>query len=236
MINFSDTNELAQFNGVKCLVYGEAGTGKTVLAATAPDPFFISAEGGTLSLKRKNLIKIFGQETDGICYNLPAVEIDNLQKLFEVYNWITSSEEAKGFQTVCIDSITEIAELILETERTKHKDARYPYQVLINEMVPLIKSFRDLKGKNIYFTAKQDRFKDEVSGITTYGPGFPGQKLGISIPYLFDEVFRIVKGDKYRYLQTEKDLQYLAKDRSGSLEIQEKPDLTYVFDKITKEV
>lgn len=38
------------FNGVKCIVYGGAGVGKTRLCATAPRPIIISAEEGLLSL------------------------------------------------------------------------------------------------------------------------------------------------------------------------------------------
>ncbi len=235
-IQFTTTQDLAEFNGVKCLVYGEAGSGKTVLAATAPDPFFISAEGGTLSLKRKNLVKIYGEDNSDVTYNLPAVEIHNLGELQEVYKFVRNSDDAKAFQTICIDSITEIAELILNIERNQHKDQRFVYQVLVHQMIPLIKAFRDLKGKNIYFTAKQDRFKDDVTGITTYGPGFPGQRLGMNIPYLFDEVFRLVHAADGRYLQTVPDVQYIAKDRSGSLEKRESPNLHQLFDKIANEI
>ena len=50
-LNFTTTDRAAQLNGVKVLVYGQAGAGKTVLASTAPAPFLISAEGGELSLR-----------------------------------------------------------------------------------------------------------------------------------------------------------------------------------------
>ena len=37
--------------GLKVLVYGHAGAGKTTLAASMPNPIIISAEGGLLSIK-----------------------------------------------------------------------------------------------------------------------------------------------------------------------------------------
>ena len=231
-LKFTTTSDLAELNGIKALIYGESGCGKTVLTATAPDPFFISAEAGALSLKPSNLAKIYGDGNDKIATNIPAVEVASIADLKEAYDWVLNSDDAKGFQTICIDSISEIAEIVLADEQKRHSDKRMPYQMLITEMIPLIKAFRDLKGKNVYFTAKQDRYRDDVTGVTTYGPSFPGQRLGISIPYLFDEMFRLVKGEEYRYLQTESDVQYTAKDRSGSLDAQEKPDLTYVFNKI----
>jgi hypothetical protein len=38
-------------NGIKCLVYGGSGVGKTPLCASAPAPFIISAEAGLRSIK-----------------------------------------------------------------------------------------------------------------------------------------------------------------------------------------
>ena len=39
-------------------------------------------------------------------------------------------------------------------------------------------------------------------------------------------------GSQFRYLQTEPDIQYTAKDRSGKLDLIERPDLTHMFDKV----
>jgi hypothetical protein len=65
----------------------------------------------------------------------------------------------------------------------------------------------------------------------------PGSKLGPKLPYFFDEVFRIginktPQGEQYRFLQTQPDIQYDAKDRSGSLDILEVPFLGSIFNKI----
>ena len=46
--------------GVNILVYGRADCGKTTLCATAPTPFLISIEGGTLSLKDAPLKRALG--------------------------------------------------------------------------------------------------------------------------------------------------------------------------------
>jgi len=82
------------------------------------------------------------------------VEIAGISDLKEAYKWVAQSKEAKEFQTICIDSISEIAEIVLATEQKNHSDKRMPYQTLLSEMIPLIKAFRDLKGKNVYFTGK----------------------------------------------------------------------------------
>ena len=40
---------------VKCLVYSEAGVGKTILNRTAPNNIVLSAESGLLSLQNDNV-------------------------------------------------------------------------------------------------------------------------------------------------------------------------------------
>lgn len=239
-IKLINTAEAAKNNGVKVLVYGRAGMGKTVLCATAPAPFIISAEGGLLSLAENNLRKL---EAAGLVntrgrYNFPGVEIENVQDLVEVYNWVVGSAEAKVYETICLDSLTEIAETVLSNAKAQVKDPRQAYGELIEKMTATTKAFRDLKGKHVYMSAKMELVKDEVIGTTVYMPSMPGAKLGQQLPYLFDEVLLLdlqpKQGDapEYRYFRTQPDYQFTAKDRSGALALIEQPDLGVVFDKI----
>jgi hypothetical protein len=225
-LNFTTTRKAAQLGGVKTLVYSRAGVGKTTLCATAPNPVIISAESGLLALAK---------------YDILAIEIKTVADLLDSYNWITSSNEARNYWTVCIDSVTEIAEVVLTKAKGVYKDPRQAYGELIDEMLKLIKKFRDLKGRHVYISAKEERIKDDATGKLIYGPGMPGQKLGPGLPYYFDEVFHLgigytQEGKTYRYLQTQPDFQYEAKDRSGALDSIERPDLNHVFNKIMEGV
>jgi len=79
---------------------------------------------------------------------------------------------------------------------------------------------------------------DTGAGVMKFGPSMPGKQLGPALPYLFDEVFRLYvgqtqQGQKYRAIQTDEDMQYTAKDRSGVLDAIEPPDLTHIFNKLT---
>ena len=47
----TSSRQAAEFHGIKCLVYGKAGHGKTYAARTAPKPIILSAESGMLSLR-----------------------------------------------------------------------------------------------------------------------------------------------------------------------------------------
>ena len=90
------------------------------------------------------------------------------------------------------------------------------------------------------FTAKQGRVTDEYTGITTYGPMMPGKTNQLNLPFYFDELFclrigQTDKGETYRYLQTQPDVSYTAKDRSGELNAIERPHLGKIFKKIQNE-
>jgi hypothetical protein len=222
------SKELAQIHGVKCLVYGNAGMGKTRLCATAPNPIIISAESGLLSLNRDDLP------------DLPVIEVGALYELNEAYQWATESEEAKQYDTICLDSISEIAEVILSNAKKTNKDPRQAYGDLIEHMMVTIKSFRDLRGKHVYMSCKQQMIKDD-NGNSQYWPLLPGSKLYQELPYLFDEVFCARKGvdqegKPFYYIQTSADIQYTGKDRSGKLDFMEYPDLSHIFNKILNPV
>lgn len=219
-ISIKRTTE-AKANGVKILVYGMAGAGKTTLCATLPQPIILSAEGGLLSISDADL---------------PFIEITSMADLMEAFEWASSSEEAKSYESIALDSISEIAEVVLNYERKQTKDPRQAYGAMQEQMADIIRGFRDLPGRNVYFSAKCEKSQDE-SGRVMYAPSMPGNKTGQSLPYFFDEVLalRIEKdneGNTHRALMCDSDGLWQAKDRSGKLEAWEAPHLGAVIDKI----
>jgi hypothetical protein len=182
----------------------------------------ISAEAGLLSLRD---------------HDIDVVEVESLNDVTNVYHFATQSEEAKKYHWICLDSLTELAEIVLAEEKKESKDGRKAYMVMGDKMTAIIRSFRDLPGKHVYMSSKIERVKDEYAETMLYSPGMPGAKFSSSIPFFFDEVFalRIEKnneGDVTRWLQAASDVQYLAKDRSGALESFEPPNLQLIAQKI----
>lgn len=239
-LRFTTVGEASRIQGVKVLVYGQAGTGKTVLSATAPAPIILSAESGLLSLRKKNLERLYGADNAAICYDAPVIPITTVDDLTDAYNWCANSAEAQQFATVCLDSLSEIGETVLNNAKRQVKDPRQAYGELIEKMETVIRLFRDLPGKHVYMAAKMETIKDEMSGVVKYGPGMPGSKLGTKLPYYFDEVLRLgvnksPQGESYRFLQTQPEIQYEAKDRSGALDPMEAPFLGNIFAKILGE-
>ena len=219
-INLKSTGNLAG-NGVKLLVYGQAGAGKTTLAPTLPNPIVLSAEGGLLSIQDAEL---------------PYIEITTMAELQEAYKWLAESAEAAQFESVAIDSISEIAEVCLNYEKKVNKDPRAAYGAMQEQMADIIRAFRDLPAKHVLMTAKLEKTQDEMGRIL-YAPSMPGNKTGQSLPYFFDEVLalRVEKdadGFAQRALMCDSDGLWLAKDRSGKLEAWEAPDLSMIIAKI----
>ena len=219
-INVKTTGSLSA-NGVKVLCYGAAGAGKTSLIKTLPNPIVLSAEGGLLSI----------QDAD-----LPYIEICDMATLQEAYKWLTESADAKGFQSVALDSISEIAEVVLNAEKKATKDPRQAYGAMQEQMADIIRAFRDISGKNVYMSAKLEKTQDE-QGRILYGPSMPGNKTGQALPYYFDLVLALrvekdAEGNTQRALMCDSDGLWLAKDRSGKLAAWEAPDLGAIIAKI----
>lgn len=222
-LKFSSTSD-AGGNGLKILVYGEAGIGKTFLCSTAPhdETVIISAESGLLTLAH---------------VDIKTVEITSFQDMLDAYTFIVNDPVGQAFKWVCIDSATEIAEQILSHELKNSADPRQAYGELTNSMTDLLKRFRDLPGRNVYISAKAEREKDDATGAMLWQPSMPGRKLGPQIPYLFDIVapLRVVRspdGESHRALLTSPDGQWVAKNRGGFLDQWEEPNLATIHDKI----
>lgn len=210
-------------NGVKSLVYGPPKVGKTRLLATCPSPVILSAEGGLLSLRT---------------YNLPYILIDNMNTFREAYAWAMGAHEARQFQTIGLDSISEIIEQLLTFEKTRTRDPRKAYGEIIEQGLQIIRGFRDMPGRNVVMIAKQEYSKDEASGMMFYQPSFPGQKLGPAVPYYPDEILQYCvfrnpqTGQRVEALRCWADQQNVAGDRSGALNEWEPPNLGQIFAKI----
>lgn len=229
-------NEFEGSEYIKMLVYGNSGVGKTVLCSTLPNPLVISSESGLLSLKKSNLIRVFGEDNEYVNYNVDTLQIESADDLAKAYTWLKKSKEAEKYETVALDSLSEIGEVVLLDLKAKYKDARLAYMELADTMAPLIRSFRDL-NKHVYFSAKLEVVKNEGTGEVKEGPMMPGTKFASRLPYFFDEVFKLdigkgENGELFRYLQTQPTNVIVAKDRSGSLERNEAAILSYIIQKI----
>ena len=122
-IEIISSKKLAKLNGIKVLVYGNAGSGKTYLCSTITDQIIISAESGLLSLSQ---------------FDIPVIEVKSIQDIREVYKFLALSPEANQYTTVCLDSLTEIGEVVLSAEKKHEKDPRQAYAKMYEQLSDLL--------------------------------------------------------------------------------------------------
>ncbi len=221
-ITMTTTHEQARTQGIKMLVHGPAGAGKTRLCATTgdhPSTIILSAEAGLLSLRGTDIDVAIINRLDDMRFALDYLRAGDGEK----YRW------------VCIDSLSEIAERVLHEELDKTKDPRKAYGEMASVMFRLIKAFRDLPGRHVLMTCKTERV--DGGGSLLWAPNLPGKQLSQGISYLFDEVFALRAqakddGGAIQYLQTVNDGYYEAKDRSGALDAAEPANLAHIVNKI----
>lgn len=220
-LQIKSVRDSVESNGVKVVVYGDSGAGKTSLIRTLPGKTLIlSAESGLLSIAD---------------LDADVAEVSTVDDVREAYTYLR--EGSHDYTWVALDSFSEICEVLLGEEKKKTKDPRQAYGAVIETGTALARAFRDLP-LGVYFSAKSERTKDDATGRVSYSISAPGQKLAAALPYLFDEVFFLFSstdkesGDVERWLQTVGDQRATAKDRSGKLDQYEPADLSNVVAKI----
>ena len=209
-----------QAHGVKALLYGMAGVGKTYMIKSLPNPLVISAESGLLALNGTDI---------------PYIEVKTFIELQEASQFVVSEHGAQ-FASIAIDSISEIGEIVLAHEKSVNKDGRGAYGEMAVKIMEIMRSFRDIQGKNVMFIAKAEKSQDET-GRMLYQPSMPGAKISQQLPYLVDLVMALrtekdTEGTIQRALMCQTDGTWQAKDRSGKLAAWEAPDLSALIAKI----
>ncbi len=216
-MQIQNTNKISAKDGIKALVYGPSGVGKTRLAITAEKPFIFSAEKGLLSLKS---------------HNIPYIDISTYAQMIEAYKWFVGSNESKYVGTLFLDSLTEIAQVILGEEQKANKDPRKAYMAMQTSVYELIRNFRDMKGRNIVLICWEQMIEYGLSKKAC--PVIPSEKLLAALPYFWDLVLhhhhgRTAQGLVYQAFHTKDCDWWTAKDRGGKLDEIEEPNLTKLF-------
>lgn len=213
-------SSLAQRFGVKSLIFGGPGSGKTPLLNTAPRPVLCVIEPGMLSMRNSSI---------------PAWEAYTPERFEEFFSWLMQSAEAKAFDTVGIDSISQLAEIYLTKMLGMHKDGRKAYGEMSRKIMEYMNALYYMPQKHIYLIAKQ--MSVEESGSLKRKPYFPGQDLNVKVPHMYDEILHLGMERVPQFQQpvnairTRETFDCVARDRSGMLDEIEEPHLEKLFTK-----
>lgn len=223
-------------NKLKVVINGLSGAGKTTLVKTLKHAGYkvliISFESGLLSIAGSGIDYIDGTKDDS---GVVIAKEARINRLMDVYKFILTKEAQAKYDTIYIDSLTEISQCMFDALRKEYperKDNLVLYGELGQKMREMIKAFRDIPHYHVVFTCLGKVEKDEV------GKRFMGFDLIGSIadklPQFFDLVFYLrAKEDTTRELICTATDSIIAKDRSSKLAHSEPADLGLIFDKIT---
>lgn len=211
----------------KCfiLIMGQSGIGKTYSASTLDGKTIIlNLEGGLLSLKSHKVDFVTIEKG-----NSPIERWNNLKKLL--------SECAKSdYDNLFIDSLSEASDILLaasEENFPEDKKTMLKWGFYLDNMKAMIKFLRDIP-KNVFVTTLLKTSKDEL-GRRFFTPDIHGQ-MAEKINAYFDVILCMhmlkTEDKEIRVLQTQPDNGYACKDRSGSLDKYEKPNLQNILTKI----
>lgn len=167
---------LASHNGTKLLVYGPPGTAKTPIISTAPRPVILSAETGRRSMF-------------AFPDNIMAWEANNAAQLNEFLSWATKSGELKNYDTICIDSISQVGEHYLKAANLKTTHGLQAHGFMLEDTKKFFDVFNQMQNKNVYFIAKLS-YK-ELGETSKRVPNFPGNALSAYIPHEVDECYYV---------------------------------------------
>lgn len=217
---------------ITALIYGPSGIGKTTLAKTLPGKtLIISAESGLLSLSGMDIDYV------DICEGKGSTQL-KLEHLRDILKHLSS--EKTEYENIFIDSLTEIAQIMVQFQQTLYpdkKDSMNLWGAYNTQIRAFIKHVRDLSPYNIILTALEKVDKDEI-GRRYKIPEMNGA-VAAQIAQFFDEVLYYTEieneKEKKRVLITSSSSNFIAKDRSGKLNQYEIPDFGIIFNKIKGE-
>lgn len=197
--------------GCKALIFGPAGSGKTPVFNTAPRPLLLATEPGLLSMRGSKI---------------PTYEAYTSARVNEFFKWFFNSNETKNFDTLGIDSASQIADIFLIDAQKNNKHGLKAYGEMAEATMEHLRTLYYTRYKHTFVICKEE-VKD-LDGQSMRRPYFPGQVLPIQVPHLYDFILRLSKvivpnvGETLAF-QCNGTYNIMARNRTGNLDDYEQP-------------
>lgn len=255
----SADERMAQDKGVKALIVGPAGVGKTTLLRTL-DPkttLFVDLEAGDLAVQDVK-VDTFQPRTweecrDLTCYlagpnpALPPTAVYSQAHYDSVVEAMGSADALSKYDTYFVDSITVAGRVCFrwceqqpESFNDKgKKNMLGTYGLMGREMIAWLTHLQHARGKNVLFIGILESSKDDFN-TTLWELQIDGSKTGKELPGIVDQIMTLQFVDfddakQVRALVCTQPNQwnYPAKDRSGRLDQIEEPHLGKLLAKMS---
>lgn len=249
---------LAEKQGVKLVLLGKSGIGKTSQLKTLPErsTLFVDLEAGDLAVRDwrgdcvrpstwpefRDLVVFLAGPNPALPADAPFSEAHH-RHVCERYG---DPGQLAKYDTYFVDSITVLARLALiwaktqpqaYSERTGKPDTRGAYGLLGSELIGALTHLQHARGKHVVFVAILDERLDDFNR-KVFVPQIEGAKTAAELPGIVDEVVTLAEikaedGSSYRAFvcHTVNPYGFPAKDRSGQLELLEPPNLAALIAK-----
>lgn len=198
--------------GVKAVVYGPPGGSKTpTCLMTSPNPVCLMSEPGFLSARAATT---------------PTFAAFNPGKVDEFMTWFKGSHEAKKYDTLVWDSVSQACEKFIELEMggtSKAGNEQHGMRVygkMARWMYGHLSDLYFMPQKHIILISKMQNF--EINGSIYKRPYFPGKELPVRVPHLFDLItclgnWNVPGVGEAKAFRTKEQFDMMARDRSGML-------------------
>lgn len=106
--------------------------------------------------------------------------------LDEFFKWFFGSSETKNFETIAIDSISEMSVLYLKEGERLHRHGLQSYGYMAEKVLEQLNGLYYTKEKHTYLIAKEET---QSNGFKR--PSFPGKVLPVEVPHKYDAILRL---------------------------------------------
>ena len=220
--------EHATLFGVKALIYGPAGVGKTPIIASAPRPLLLSIEPGLLSMRNSDV---------------PTTLAHDAKAIDDFFKWFFNSNETKAYDTLGIDSASYMASVYLlaatrgTSKQGNKKHGMAAYGEMADNVMEHLRTLFYVKEKHVYLICKEEIADVDYQSLRR--PYFPGNVLNTDLPYLYDFILRLGKYNsipgappgEHLAFQCVGNMNVLARNRTGNLNEYEPPNFSDLVNK-----
>ena len=203
----------AEARGIKAVIFGKSGIGKTYLLLTLDDgtTLFIDLEAGDLAVQHWRGASIRPRTWEE-CRDLalflagpnPALRDDqpySAKQYARVVEAYGDPARMDGFVTIFVDSITVAGRLCFQwcrgqpeahSEKTGKPDIRGAYGLHGREMIAWLTHLQHARGRNVIFVGILDEKLDDFNR-RVFVPQIDGSKTGLELPGIVDQVMTLAE-------------------------------------------